>query len=380
MVLEHPGQTLYSKEPQSITSVRYRASALVSGMHTGAFDDKCLDSARFTFTSLAEWVTTPRMEEWGKDQVTINVPNEEKEILNFLVPATQVRVELKLHSSLTTNKENQAREIKTHVVIKVTPAGLETLSWFIDMGNRLENLFSLLTGTSLGMETLFVYRGDKSGILIRKQHDFVEPYKAFEAVRTTNARFQDAITTWLSESSRFRAIENLLLGVLRRGKLFLETEFLSLAQALEGFHRVTGEDDKLEKSAFKELRAMIEKFLEEQNIGEETAARINSAVAYSNQTSFRSRLKELCSRITEGTLGNMQIAPDEFIDAIVRTRNFFTHAGSSPGEKKEPITGTNLFFLNQKMRGLLRGVFLLHLGFPEAEFQELIVREATKWK
>lgn len=36
----------------------------------------------------------------------------------------------------------------------------------------------------------------------------------------------------MSESDGFREIENLLLGVLRKGKLFIETEFLSLAQAL----------------------------------------------------------------------------------------------------------------------------------------------------
>jgi hypothetical protein len=380
MVIEHPGLTSYKEKRQSITSVCYRASAFISGMHTGSFDDKCIDSSRYTFTSLAEWVRTPRMEDWGKDQITINIPHEEKEILDFVVSATQVRIQLKIHSSLTTNKEDQAREIRTHVVIEVTPPEPETLLWFWDVGNRLENLFSLLTGASLGMETFFIYRGDKSGILIRKQHDFVKRYNAIESVRSANVRFQEAITKWLSESSRFRAIENLLLGVLRKGKLFLETEFLSLAQALEGFHRVTGEDHKLDKPAFTELRAKIEKFLEEQKVEEETAARINTAVAHSNQTSFRSRLRELCSRITDVTLSNMEIVPEEFIDVIVRTRNFFTHAGNSPDEKKEPVTGGQLFFLNQKMRALLRGVFLLHLGFAEQEFQELIVREATKWK
>jgi hypothetical protein len=301
-------------------------------------------------------------------------------ILNFFVPATRVRIELKLYSSLTTNKENQAREIRTHVVIEVTPAGQESLGYFIDTGNRLENLFSLLTGTSLGMETFFIYRGDDSGILMKKQHEFVEPFKPFESVRSANSRYQDAITIWLSESSRFRAIENLLLGVLRKGKLFLETEFLSLAQALEGFHRVTGKDDKLDKATFKELREKIEQFLKDQNVDEETAKRVNSAVSMSNQTSFRSRLKELCSRITEETLDKMEIAPAEFIDAIVHTRNFLTHAGGSPDEKKQPVMGSDMFFLNWKMRALLRGVFLLHLSFPEQEFKDLIVREATKWK
>jgi hypothetical protein len=225
MVLEHPGLTSYKENRQSITSVCNRASAFISGMHTGSFDEKCIDNARHTFTSLAEWVRTPRMEDWGKDQITINIPHEEKEILNFVVSATQVRIELKIHSSLTTNNENQAREIRAHVVIEVTPPEPETLSWFWEMGNRLENLFSLLTGASLGMETFFIYHGDKSGILIRKQHDFVKPYNAIESVRSTNARFQEAITTWLSESSRFRAIENSCWASCGRASCFLRRNF-----------------------------------------------------------------------------------------------------------------------------------------------------------
>lgn len=39
-----------------------------------------------------------------------------------------------------------------------------------------------------------------------------------------------------------------------------------------------------------------------------------------------------------------------------------------------------MFLLNWTMRALLRGVFLLLLSFPEQEFRDLIVREATKWK
>jgi len=169
--------------------------------------------------------------------------------------------------------------------------------------------------------------------------------------------------------------------VLRKGKLFLETEFLSLAQALEGFHRATGGDEsKMDKVSFKVLRGKIEKFLEEQKVDDETAKKVNAAVAYCNQTSFRSRLKELCSRISQSTLGEMKIDPDVFAASVMNTRNFFTHAGGSSDEKKEPLKGKELFLLSQKMRALLRGVFVLHLGFPEPQFKELIVREATKWR
>ena len=381
MEVEHPGLLSYKDEPQSVASTAHRASILVSAMRTGAMDDKCLDSARYTFSSLSQFVNTPFTEKWGNGLITIEIQAEPKSLLDCSVLETHVHVELKAYQTLTTDEEREARLTKTVAIVEVTPPEAESLSWFMGIGNRLENLFSLLAGTSLVMETFFIYREDKSGAVIRKQHAFVEKYKVLDSLRHSNSQLAHAISTWLSESEGFREIENLLLGVLRKGKLFVETEFLSLAQALEGFHRATGGDEsKMNKASFKELRGKIETFLEEQKVDDETAKKVNAAVAYCNQTSFRSRLKELCGRISQSTLGDMKIDPEAFAVSVMNTRNFFTHAGGSSDEKKEPLRGGELFLLSQKMRALLRGVFLLHLGFPEPQFKDLIVREATKWK
>jgi hypothetical protein len=381
MEIDHPGLTSYKDEPQSVASTAHRASILVSGMRTGVVDDRCLDSARYTFSSLSQFVNSPLTEKWGSDLITIEIQSKPKPLLDCSVLETRVHIELKACQTLTTDEESEARLTNTVAIVEVTPPEAESLAWFMDIGNRLENLFSLLAGTSLVMETFFIYREDKSGAVIRKQHAFVEKYKMLDSLRHSNSQLAHAISTWLSESEGFREIENLLLGVLRKGKLFVETEFLSLAQALEGFHRATGGDEsKMDKASFKELRGKIEKFLEEQKVDDETAKKVNAAVSYSNQTSFRSRLKELCGRISQSTLGEMKIDPDSFAASVMNTRNFFTHAGGSSDEKKEPLRGGELFLLSQKMRALLRGVFLLHLGFPEPQFKDLIVREATKWR
>jgi len=380
MVIEHPGQTLYSEAPQSITSIRYRATAFVSGLHTGTSDDKCLNSARFTFSSLAEWVNTPATEKWGDKEITIKIPLEDTVLLDCCLLGSRVRLELKIHQELTTDKETYARKTKPVAVVRVTPSSPESLSWFWGIGNRLENLFSLLSGTSQAMETLFVSQGEQNGILMMKQRDFATPYSVRDSMRHTNQQLARAIAIWLSESEGFREIENIVLGVLRKGKLFIETEFLSLAQALEGFHRATGEEVQLDKPAFEELCQKIEEFLQTQSVDEETAARANSAILYSNQTSFRSRLKQLCARINEKTLAEMNIVPKEFIPIVVDMRNYLTHAGGSSNKKKKSLKDLNVFLLSQKMRALLRGVFLLHLGFPETQIRDLIVREATKWR
>ncbi|ADV84444.1 HEPN domain-containing protein [Terriglobus saanensis] len=378
--VEQAGLTSYEDEQQSVISTAQRASIFVSGMRTGAMNDRCLDSARYTFSSLSKFVNTPSTEKWGEGRVTIEVQLEPKPLLD-LVLDTGIHLELKAYQTLTTDEEIEARVTKTVAIVEVTPPEAESLAWFMNIGNRLENLFSLLAGTSLGMETFFVYREDKSGAVIKKQHAFVEKYKILDALRHSNSQLALAISTWLSESKGFREIENLVLGVLRKGKLFVETEFLSLAQALEGFHRATGGDEsKMDKNSFKALRGKIEKFLEELEIDDETAKKVSAAVANCNQISFRSRLKELCGRISQSTLGEMKIDPDAFAASVMETRNFFTHAGGSSGEKSEPLRGGELFLLSQKMRALLRGVFLLHLGFPEPQFKDLIVREATKWR
>jgi hypothetical protein len=326
-------------------------------------------------------VNTPSTEKWDNGLITIEIQLEPKPLLDCSVLETHVHVELKAYQTLTTDEEKEARLTKTVAIAEVTPPEAESLSWFIGIGNRLENLFSLLAGTSLVMETFFIYREDKSGAVIGKQHAFVEKYRMLDSLRHSNSQLAHAISTWLSESEGFREIENLLLGVLRKGKLFVETEFLSLAQALEGFHRATGGDEsKMDKASFKALRGKMEKFLEEQKVDDETAKKVNAAVAHCNQTSFRSRLKGLCGRISQSTLGEMKIDPDAFAASVMNTRNFFTHAGGSSDEKKEPLRGGELFLLSQKMRALLRGAFLLHLGFPELQFKDLIVREATKWR
>jgi hypothetical protein len=128
------------------------------------------------------------MEKWGNGLITIEIQSEPKSLLDCSVLETQVHVELKAYQTLTTDEEREARLTKTVATVEVTPPEAQSLSWFMDIGSRLENLFSLLAGTSLVMETFFIYREDKSGAVIRKQHAFVEKYKMLDSLRHSNSQ------------------------------------------------------------------------------------------------------------------------------------------------------------------------------------------------
>ena len=378
--VEEPGLT--EIPGQSITASTYQAGVCVTGMYLGGLDDKCLTSARFTFTGLSEWLPRAATETWNQDIVMLEVPLNVQELFSFSLLDNRARVSLNLSSELATSEVGSARICRSVAYVQIETPGGESLSWYLALGNRLENLFSLILGTSLALETMFVYCGEENGHVIQKRNNYGKPFKPFECVRCTHSQLATSIAIWLSESPQFRSVENLALGVLRKGQLFLETEFLSLAQALEGFHRVTACTTVPKGAEFRRIRKKIVTVLTQENIDQCLIEKICSSLSHVNDPTFASRLAELCSRISPSVLVQMEIDPVPFVADIVVTRNFYTHAGGrqAPRGKKSPPSLNELFFLNKKMRSLLRGLLLLHLRIPEEQFSALLVREVTKWR
>jgi hypothetical protein len=343
--VDQPGLADYSSS-QSIMASAYRATVCITGIHLGGISEKSVTSARYTLTGLGDWLPEARTESWEDDYVVQRVPIEAKEIVAFALRENRVHVSLKVFSELTNSEIDGARVHRSIPYVEIESSTPESLSWYLDIGNRLENLFSLLTGTSLALETMFVYRGEESGHVIAKRNTHVEPFARFDCVRCTPSQLANAIAIWLCESQEFRSIENLALGVLRRGKLFTETEFLSLAQALEGFHRVTTPKAVLNKAVIRKVRKKFAVLLKEENVDATLAEKLCISMSHANDPSFSSRLFGLCALISSSLLHKMAIALEKFVADVVVTRNFYTHAGSRGVARRErtPISGPSCSF------------------------------------
>jgi hypothetical protein len=361
---------------QSIVATSYMVSACVAGMHLGGSADKCLNSARYSFSGLSDWLPKATSEIWDKDYITLKIPFKLRDILDFSVRGSRIQVTLKGFSQFTSGLEDGARISKSVNYVDVGSPVPESLTWYYEIGNRLENLFSLLTGTSLALETFFVYRGEDSGYVNARRNNRVRPFDPRECVWCTSDQLANAIAIWLSESREFRRVESLVLGVLRKGKLFVETEFLSLAQALEGIHRVTERTSVIHKLVFRQVRKKIVALLKKEDIDPSLSKRISGSLAYVLDPTFASRLTALCQRVSGPLLQRMGIDPARFVADVVAARNFYTHTGSRARQREIP-DGRELFLLSQKMRSLLRGALLLHLGLPEGQISNVLEREAT---
>jgi len=359
--VERPGRTDYSLG-QSVVAVAYRVSACVTGMHLGGSQDKCLKSARYTFSGLSDWLPKAISEKWETDYITLKIPFQPRNILEFCVRESRVQVKVKVFSHLTSRSADGARISKSMAYVDVESPEPESLIWYYDIANRLENLFSLLTGASLALETFFVYRGEENGHVNSKRTSHVKDFDPRDCVWCTPNQLANFIAIWLSESWEFKRVETLALGTLRKGKLFVETEFLSLAQALEGIHRVTEHTPVVGRANFRQMRKKIAALLKVENVAQALVDRICDSMSHVNDPTFASRLTALCQRVSVPLLQRMEIDPPTFVRDVVATRNFYTHTGSKPRKQQSsPISGKELFLLSQKMRALLRGVLLLHL-------------------
>jgi hypothetical protein len=150
------------------------------------------------------------------------------------------------------------------VSIEATFPQLESLDSYRRVAGRLENLFSLLTGGSLALETLFIYRGEESGHLVTKRQGPPSRFDRMHNVGCSPTQLAQAIATWLSQPAKFDDVESLALEVLRKSKLFIETEFIALAQALEGLHRATMETSGTDRPTLRIIRKAVRGALDAQ--------------------------------------------------------------------------------------------------------------------
>jgi hypothetical protein len=359
----------------------YHANVLIGGMHLGGVEDPVLTSAKFTFTGLGEWLPGSQNETWETEHIVLRIPLNEREDFSVAILDTMVHASLRVTSEIKSTEDNGGRITRPIAFIEIKSAGAQSLSWYFDIGNRLENFFSLLLGASVAMETMFVYAGEESAHVVSKRKRIVEKFGVFDCVRCTTSQLAHGMAAWLSQPEEFHSVENLALGVLRKGDLFYETELLSLSQALEGFHRVTTQPEPIDKTTLRKLRKAYALLLEKDGVDHAMASRPCAAMAHANDPTFASRLTALCSRLSVFLLQQMGIDMATFPAEIAATRNFYTHAGNKLSHRRiQPVSGTAVFFLNQKLRALLRALLLLHLGLPETQISSLISREATKWQ
>lgn len=132
----------------------------------------------------------------------------------------------------------------------------------------------------------------------------------------------------------------LALSVLSSDNLWLHVEFLSLMQALEGFHRATMPGLYTSEAEYEPVKQALN-YAIPKVIGPDHKEALKSRIRYGNEVSLRKRVDALVGRldlpVRKHILGGDGSVPRSW----VVTRNYYTHSRqcSTPAPRSRPGGG-----------------------------------------
>jgi len=171
------------------------------------------------------------------------------------------------------------------------------------------------------------------------------------------------IVNWVNKADRLEPVYDLYFSVLYSQHMYLHSVFLSLAQAIETYHRRTiggkyQSNAEYQAGLYKKFVEAIPPELDD----DFKMSLIMGSLRYANQFSLRKRLRDITGRLAE----NLPIrfialeSRSEFIERVCKIRNHLTHY--DPDEQID-IEGTELHDLTEKLMVLLEVCLLEELGF-----------------
>jgi Apea-like HEPN/ApeA N-terminal domain 1 len=361
----------------SLDYSNFKVSACIFGLHTGDELEETLASARLSFSGLNNWLPfRPSVENNGEAFKLIYKKNLPP-IVDVNSSAINSRVKVDVFPRLE-SKQSGEYESKHESCVMIEPDLPQSLSWFLELAYRFENFFSILLGTSVGLLSVAVKRDSKTGWFVRRPRSRIRKADVRIWVRCDGVQLGTAILRWLDTLEAFRPFEALAYGTVRNSKLFVDTEFLSLAQAIESFHRVTEKTLLVDQPQFEDILASLQKSIAALCGDSHIASRLNESIQHANEPNFRVRITTLFSRVSKQNLERLIGDPVEFEQTLRQTRNFLTHPGSKK-QSKVLTTARDIFLFNQKLHALLRLLVLIHLGFPEQLVIDPVEQQSSRW-
>jgi hypothetical protein len=356
-----------------IVGERWRVGSAVMGLHVDSAESESIDGAAFYFTKIHKWLPSPtklRMTEEGMSHIS---PSKALQFFRLDSASLQAEVICEIFAG--------KKPAKSFPRIRIIPHKPKSLEWFVSIGPRLENFFSLLLGTSVSLKSVQLFQGKKDdGWLIKRRPPSRSEKIDFQTwVQCSGAQTAEALEKWFAVPDEQRPVEKTVLGMIRKSSLFTETEFLALAQALEGFGRLRFERDLIPRAEFKRGLGKLKEALVGMWGDSEITKRCSDVLNSANEASYGQRIGQTYDLLSKEFATDFLGERSTFVQKIVQTRNYFTHLGIRKGTAVVD-DGNELFFLNQRLHAFLRCVMLIDLGIAEAALKEPISYQAARWR
>ncbi|HEY4787133.1 MAG TPA: HEPN domain-containing protein [Bacteroidales bacterium] len=193
---------------------------------------------------------------------------------------------------------------------------------------------------------------------LRRPHEHLVRYKDIQD------KFPTIIKNWCDLYLNLSSVLNLMLVTFRNKNHFTDDKFMDTVKALESYHRITHNNQRIPEQVYEKL---VSKILGSVTLGNADMEWLTNKLK-GNEPSLNKRLKELLKENQNCfVIENIKDARKFCID-ITYTRNYLTHHDKE-GEKNA-LKGKDLFDATLNAQGLLYSCILKMLGLQNEHFEK----------
>jgi ApeA N-terminal domain 1 len=208
---------------------------------------------------------------------------------------------------------------------------------------------------------LAVYRTGVDAPAVPQTRDS-NPYRWLFGLESSPVPFDKLVMGWFDLSNRLGPIIDLYLSIDYAPPVHMETRFINMCQAAEGYHRAMIAGTALDPELHEEL---VHTLLEHCPVDQKEWLR--GILKNSNEPSFKRRIEELVDRAGPA-VGPLMKSRPKYAKLMRDHRNTFAHWLSTepPAESR----GDELFDLIRVTRFVLAACFLQDLGWSAGEVEQ----------
>lgn len=251
--------------------------------------------------------------------------------------------------------------------VRIRPDVPQPLEWFLEQLAKLTPLLTFLAGAPMTtdcIEASIDEQARASIVVVQREpkccsytslHEFFMPRKAM------GVELAKVVARWFEIYPKVASPSQLALSILASEDLWPHVEFLSLMQALEGFHRSLFPGSYMDEKDYEAVKKILGDAIPNM-LGDDHKDALRSKIKYGNQIALRKRLNELATHLTQPIKAMIFGNSEKLIQRWIDTRNYYTHWDESL--RQSALEGQRLYYANVRLRAFLRVLYLDLTGIP----------------
>lgn len=361
------------------------ADRLIIGDHISTESQLASRCILVSYTHLESWfMHAPFKHEYGEDE-GLHVWHKAPPIVTASIPDLGVTVSL-AYSYGTSGGFGPRLELHHQDALRVEFGEPQPFPILRKTIGDLQALLGILIGHAILPNAVRIFPDQQGAdcepreVLWPVFWDAVQPelhwFRMFLPYRNLGLPFPTLIENWLRKVDLFRPVYDLLLSTYYDPTGFSHSRFLSLVQALEGYHRRVYQGLYTTDSEFERYRRIMVRSLPD-DMDDTLRSILGNRLKLLNEVSLSRRLEELLDSLPEEIVCKaIRSDTTSFARRVAETRNHLSHQlPDVPGAQGVSIyEERELLGVSRALQLVLTLLILRSLGVPDSALNEAVDR------